>query len=122
MKKLIVVFFICGIGVVACTKKAVPATSGTGTSGKTETVTTNTEIKGAADIKKEEGSNPPPVSMDMGKSLYSTKCGTCHALKNTGDYTGAQWDNILKSMVPKAKLSADETRQVTGYIKANAKM
>ena len=43
------------------------------------------------------------------------------ALKNTGDFTEAQWDGILKAMAPKAKLSGDETKQVEAYIKANAK-
>ena len=59
--------------------------------------------------------------MDNGKNVFVTKCGKCHALKNTGDYTANQWDGILKAMAPKAKLSGDETRQVEAYIKANAK-
>jgi cytochrome c5 len=135
MKKLITLSFIVVIGIMACTKKAVPASSGASSPGKTETVMTSTDTKTTADDKmqadavaqKNDDTRPPastsPIpSMDMGKTLYMSKCGTCHALKSAGDYTGAQWDNILKTMAPRAKLSGDETKQLQGYIKANAKI
>ena len=137
MKKIILLSFISAMGIIACSKKTVP-TTGTSTpeksETKTETVKSDTDMRPAtaekiqADIeakKKEEekqGRTPPPMTMmDNGKNVFVTKCGKCHALKNTGDYTANQWDGILKAMAPKAKLSGDETRQVEAYIKANAK-
>jgi polyhydroxyalkanoate synthesis regulator phasin len=32
-----------------------------------------------------------------------------------------QWDNILKSMIPKAKLNDDEAKQVAAYVMEHAK-
>lgn len=57
----------------------------------------------------------------QGKSLYSTKCNTCHAVKTVENYTATSWTGILKSMAPNAKLTELETQQVTAYVIANAK-
>lgn len=60
-------------------------------------------------------------STSAGQTVYTSRCGRCHGLKKTENYTAQQWDNILKSMIPKAKLNDDEARQVTAYVMANAK-
>ena len=56
-----------------------------------------------------------------GQTVYINRCGRCHGLKKTENYTSQQWENILKSMIPKAKLNDDEAKQVTAYVMANAK-
>ncbi len=56
-----------------------------------------------------------------GQSIYVNRCGRCHGLKNTEKYTQQQWETILKSMIPKAKLNDEEAKQVTAYVMANSK-
>jgi cytochrome c5 len=133
MKKLMILSFIAGAVLVACNKKVVPSSGTDGSTGKTEaakveTTKTDEQNKADADAKQKieaatRSVEPAPIMTDMdnGKNVYTTKCASCHAAKNTGDFTFFQWQGILRSMVPKAKLSADEERQVTAYIKANAK-
>jgi hypothetical protein len=138
MKKLMTLSFIAATILVACSKKAVPTTGATTTSGKTETVKTEVaqpSEKSKADIEAKQKieatektpatpaspASPVMTEMDNGKSLFITKCTSCHAAKNTSDFTFSQWQGILRSMVPKAKLSSDEEKQLTAYIKANAK-
>jgi|CXWL01.1.fsa_nt_gi hypothetical protein len=130
MKKLMALSLICILGNSACSKKVVPVTGTTTTkieTAKAEPV--KTEAQTLADIeakKKLEPEQPAQETaamtpMDQGKTVFTTKCGKCHALKNTGDYTPAQWDNILKAMSPRARLSSDEEKRLVMYIKANAK-
>jgi len=59
--------------------------------------------------------------MENGKTVFVTKCGGCHALKNPGDYTMDQMNTILKAEIPKAKLSSKEADEVTAYLLANSK-
>jgi len=65
--------------------------------------------------------SPRTVSMENGKTVFVTKCGGCHALKNPGDYTMDQMNTILKTEIPKAKLSSKEANEVTAYLLANTK-
>lgn len=134
MKKLLIApLFIAAI-LVACSKKVVPDTGAkpdTKTEEtKVETAKTKTEAEIKAELEEkakveqaEKPAAPTPVMTDMdhGKAIYSSKCNSCHAMKTIGNYSFFQWQSILRSMVPKAKLSGDEERQVTAYIKANAK-
>lgn len=131
MKKLMALSFICIMGITACSKKVVPAT-GTTTPAKIETAKAEpakTEAQTLADIEAKKKLEPEQQAqatsamtpMDQGKTVFTTKCVKCHGLKNTEDYTPAQWDNILKVMSPRAKLSSDEEKQLAMYIKANTK-
>lgn len=126
MKRIIVLSFICAIGIIACSKKTIPATSPTSDVVKEEKTKSQAETQADIDKKMDDTAKPTaPASvmtqMDHGKTLFTTKCASCHAMKNPGDFTTVQWDNILKTMIPKAKLSAAEEKQVTDYIKANAR-
>ena len=137
MKKLLVASLFCAaIIALSCGKKTVPSGS-SANPDKSEPVKTETvknDAKTQADIEakqKMEASektttNTPPSTpvmsaLDQGKSIYTTKCNRCHAAKNAGNYTFGQWQGILRSMVPKANLNAEEESQVTAYVKANAK-
>src|SRR2546423_12350499 len=59
--------------------------------------------------------------VEQGKTVYTAKCGKCHGLKNTTNYTADRWNSILKAMIPKAKLNDTEAQQVTAYVLSNAK-
>ncbi len=57
----------------------------------------------------------------LGQSTFTAKCGRCHGLKNTADYTAERWVGIMESMAPKAHLDDTEKQNVLAYVKANAK-
>ena len=65
--------------------------------------------------------NEHAALVEQGRTVYTTKCVKCHGLKNTANYTADRWTNILKAMIPKAKLNDTEAQQVTAYVLANAK-
>lgn len=136
MKKLSVLFFICTAVVISCGKKIVPGTdvnssSNNGnektTKSATQPVEQNNSRTTTPSFNDMQSSIPPPmesprnVSMEKGKTVFVTKCGNCHGLKNPGDYTIDQWNNILKVEMPKANLDNKEADQVTAYLHANAK-
>lgn len=133
MKKLIVLSFICAAVVISCGKKIMPGSDANNPSNDksaksgTQSATTNTSATTTPSFNNMQKSAPQPdqgprsVSMEAGKTVYVTKCNTCHALKNPGDYTVDQMNTILQVEIPKAKLSSKEAEQVTAYLLANAK-
>jgi cytochrome c5 len=104
MKATIIILIIAVI-VFACHRKTVASSDNIVISNKT-----NNETKAA---------NPEVAS--AGQTVYTNRCGRCHGLKKTENYTVQQWDNILKSMIPKAKLNDDEAKQVAAYVMEHAK-
>ncbi len=126
MKK-IALLLICMTAIIACSKKIIPATTQTTAPLKEEKAKSQDDQQSVNDTKKMDDmakpTEPAPVmtQMEYGKTVFMAKCASCHAMKNPGDFTFAQWENILKTMVPNAKLSAAEEKQVTMYIKANAR-
>jgi hypothetical protein len=66
---------------------------------------------------------PKPDSPEAiaGKTVFTAKCGTCHDLKNPGDYTAQEWVPIVKEMGHKAKLDDTEKNNVLAYVQSNAK-
>lgn len=56
-----------------------------------------------------------------GQDIYNAKCGRCHGLKVTTDFTAERWAGILSVMAPKANLTDAERENVYAYVKANAK-
>lgn len=149
MKRIIVVCASLCVVILACNKKAVPAGSSKkgSESGKAQNSqqvkpadgsendvavapvkdkdgnTGNKENTGTDPATLPTGPNAPnkPSEEEMGKSVYSSKCSKCHGSKNVKNYTFNQWELILKTMLPNAKLSADEESYVMAYIRANAK-
>jgi hypothetical protein len=136
MKKLIVLSFICAVGVISCGKKIMPESdannsskSSNDKSAKSGSQSTNTNASASSTpsfnnmrnsvLPVQENSRS--VSMEQGKTVYVTKCNSCHALKNPGDYTIDQMNTILKAEIPKAKLSSKEADEVTAYLLANSK-
>ena len=102
MKKYI--YSLCLVGVIVYSCKT-----------QQTTTTTTTETSAAtANLSKEE-------MLKKGEDLFTLKCGRCHGLPLPSEITVADWQPIMKSMAPKAKLNADETNWVLDYVNANAK-
>lgn len=113
MKRITILFSIVAIVAIACHKKAMP-------------VVTDRTVQPPAPVVVA----PPAVDssainlaadLTAGKTLYETKCTHCHPAKEVSTYTAERWPNILRSMIPRSKLTEVETRQVTAYVMANAK-
>jgi hypothetical protein len=137
MKKLIVLLFVCAALVMACGKKIMPESDANNQSNNEKEKTSKSASKNedqnnsvsslpSFNIKDKSVLPPPPegvrsASLDKGKTVFVSKCGGCHALKNAGDYTSNQWNTILRNEIPKANLDSRESDQVTAYILANAK-
>jgi mono/diheme cytochrome c family protein len=110
MKKLITLFAFALI-IFSCTRKVSPASTPTVSDNST-----NTESVVVAPAEDQHA-----IAIAAGRSIYNTKCTKCHGDKGVSNYTAANWEGILKSMAPNAKLTQTETAQVTAYVKANAK-
>ena len=106
MKKLIVASTLIVL-VAACHKKTMP------------TITTRTE-------------QPPPpakpvvpvavaTDVEAGKAIYTTQCARCHSPKPVDNWTVEEWQPILRSMIPRARLNEAQRAQLTAYVTANAK-
>ena len=102
-------FFVCGIIIIACHKKAVP------------------EITSRTEFPPPPKSDHPPVvenspeAIAAGKIIFETRCNRCHDLKDTKGYAADRWTTILKTMIPRARLNEEQAKQVTSYVMANAK-
>jgi hypothetical protein len=57
----------------------------------------------------------------LGQSTFNAKCGKCHGLKVTTDYTADRWISIMQVMATKAQLTEAEKENVLAYVKVNAK-
>jgi mono/diheme cytochrome c family protein len=71
--------------------------------------------------KTDKSTDAPVALVKQGHAVYTAKCGKCHGLKPVENFTADRWNNILKKMIPKAKLTDAEAEQVTAYVMANAK-
>ncbi|MBP6430546.1 MAG: hypothetical protein KA319_02180 [Ferruginibacter sp.] len=137
--KRIAIILMASIVIASCNKKASPAVSNTGTSNTSgvaatsssnmpaaetkaatpEVVNTNTDAASTASkITKEPGQLSPE---QQGQATYSAKCGKCHGLKVTTDYTVDRWITVMQVMAVKARLSDIEKENVLAYVKLNAK-
>jgi mono/diheme cytochrome c family protein len=106
MKKIVFLTLTTGFILIACHRKTVPPAPVT-------QATTTAPAPTATDSTA--------MLADQGKLVYTARCGKCHALKNTANYTTDRWAKILQVMIPKAKLDENQAKQVTAYVMANAK-
>lgn len=111
MKSMMSLILLATVILVSCSKKISPAQQ-TAAAPATPVTAAATTIPATRSID---------VVADQGKVVYQAKCGKCHGLKNPGDYTVDQWDGILKKMAPNARLTTEETEQVTAYVRSLAK-
>ncbi len=144
MKKILSAILIMVL-VWGCSKKLAPATSGTATSnsGSVITQTTAAETKtgsttpaatstissqpapantGTTGTKIAPTATTPEAAATIaGQATYNAKCGRCHGLKVTIDYTAERWASILAVMAPRANLTETEKENVSAYVIANSK-
>ena len=93
---MFVSFFIAS----ACHKKAVP------------TFTTR-----SIDITQTVNNTTPDI--EAGKNVFTARCNRCHDLPDPAKYNALRWDGILSVMTFRARLTKEETNNVTAYIKTN---
>jgi len=105
--KTAITLSIIAVLVFACHRKTVASSDSIIISNKN-----NTETKAPT-------SSPELTS--TGQSIYTNRCGRCHGLKKTENYTSQQWDNILTTMIPKARLNEEEAKKVTAYVLEHSK-
>ena len=110
MKKVFVIIFVA-VAVVACSRKTTPPA---------EIIISN-EQKVSNNKSEIAVTNTNTGETSAGKSIYTTRCGRCHALKPVDKYKTTEWENILKIMIPKAKLTDAEAKEVTAYVMEHAK-
>jgi len=103
MKKIIITIIggLMALAMTHCTPKAGKAVS---------TTPSSTEV-----VKLTE------AEMETGRMVMMNNCAKCHKLKMPETRTVDQWHKILNSMIPKAKLNAEDGKLVRAYIVANAK-
>jgi cytochrome c553 len=129
--------------VFGCAKKIAPAATGSSATpaiNDGKVIGTNTPLTPLQTTTDAPTATTTPATKDMGtkttdptkptaaatpemqgQSTYNAKCGKCHGLKPTTDYTAERWAGIVAVMAPKAKLDATEKDNVMAYVKANAK-
>src|SRR5258706_13165539 len=56
--------------------------------------------------------NEPP-NLETGKVIFAAKCQRCHDLPDPLKYNAQRWDAILRTMIPKARLSSQEANNLT---------
>lgn len=97
-----------------CAKKTVPAT--------TATTTTTEATKSPDEIKIVTAVDPKNSKESIaGMETYTAKCGRCHGLKNTVNWTKEEWVPIMNSMAPKARLDSTQKANVLTYVQTHAK-
>jgi cytochrome c5 len=101
-KKIIILFSAISVLIIACHKKAVP------------TFTTR-----SIDINETVNSNNTTPDIESGKTTFSARCNRCHDLPDPAKYNAQRWDGILSVMTFRARLTKEETDNLTAYIKAN---
>jgi cytochrome c5 len=102
MKKTLFFLAIVVTIMQACQKKTLP----TITSRTTEPSKPVTVVNVKPDIA-------------IGKTIFTNRCGRCHALPEPLQFTAQRWDGILARMMPRARLDKEQEVHVTAFIKEN---
>jgi cytochrome c5 len=103
MKTIIFILTILIVTIQACQKKGLPTIT-------TRTTEPSKPVTVAVDVKPD---------MAMGKTIFTNRCGRCHALPDPIQYTAQRWDGILAIMIPRSRMDKEQEIHVTAYIKAN---
>src|SRR4029078_3206065 len=100
MQKAVITVSIFSLFIIACHKKAVPTFS-------------------TRSINIEETANNTTPDIEAGKNNFTARCNRCHDLPDPSKYNAQRWDGILSVMTFRARLTKEETNNVTAYIKVN---
>jgi len=57
----------------------------------------------------------------VGRTLYISKCGSCHNLHLPEQYTQKQWLKVMPAMQKKARITDEESKQITDFLLARSK-
>jgi mono/diheme cytochrome c family protein len=99
------------------TGSAVTSTTVTTTANPATTESTTTAGSRTAPTT----TSPEAAAVMAGMQTFNAKCGRCHGLKVTTNYTAERWASILAVMAPKANLTEEEKNNVYAYVKENSK-
>lgn len=111
MKKTIVLLVLCATTVlmVRCSHKTASAVSKSKSESPQETV---------AELKQDF----PPEKIMVGKALYENNCNKCHQLYDPQGRDVAEWEKVLKQMLPKTDLNEGDKDLVRAYLLINARV
>lgn len=134
MKKTLSIITV-SVLVWGCSHKITPAAgagtgaSNSGTPATAAAATTPATPAATATLPADKTASKTPATDSartaspemLGQTTYNGKCGRCHGLKVTTDYTADRWVSIMQVMATKARLDDTEKSNVLAYVKANAK-
>jgi len=111
MKKVVTLIAIAGIAI----------TMANCSSGKSTTASSgNNEMTPAAKVA-EVRKNYTAQQLEEGKTLMTQNCQKCHGLKSPETRTVEKLEQVLPSMINKAKLTEQQGQLVRAYMIAHAK-
>ncbi len=64
------------------------------------------------------GPQAEPAMLNEGRSLFVSRCISCHALPSIARYSRGQWPGIVAEMSTRADLKARERDAVVAYLLA----
>jgi hypothetical protein len=56
------------------------------------------------------------AQLQQGHDLFMNNCGKCHKLPKPDSRSNTDWKKVLGFMAPKAKLNADQSNLIYGYL------
>lgn len=71
--------------------------------------------------KQEVLANFSEIQLSQGKAYFESRCNQCHKLFDPDSRDPAQWNKVLRRMLPKTNLTYDEGKLVRAYLVANSK-
>lgn len=110
-----------GGSTVSNTPASLPSATGSTTNPATGTGTPGTVTAPASASGSLSTTGGTPSPQRLGQQTFNAKCGRCHGLKVTTDYTVERWISIMQVMAIKANLDETEKSNVLAYVTANAK-
>ena len=58
------------------------------------------------------------IQLEQGRLLFTTRCTTCHELRNPAKYSPADWSYYVREMGSRAQLADSERQAVERYLVA----
>ena len=87
------------------------------------TVFTTSETSNSKTVVRAGIQSPEVLSQIAGQATFNAKCGRCHQLRVTTNYTSDRWAAVMAVMSNSAhaNLSETERENVLAYVQANSK-
>jgi len=107
MKKIAILLFSALLLVYCHSKKKTT---------ETKVVKNTVSASKPLEIAQKRWPNATSVELTEGKTIFETKCTTCHGAKNIPTRSEKSWLHEIADMSPKAKLTPEEKEKLTRYI------